>query len=173
MKRPETKVIWAAAVSAVVLVLALWLGFARPNARRAELDASQGQVAAQDEALSEREEFVGAWAPSIDAFNAGYPLEGYGAAFAEAAYDFGVDPRLSPAIARVESGSGQNYAYACNAWGWGTASWGDWESAIYAHVEGLATNYGTELDWGMAARYCPEHPDDWYAQVEGCMAQMG
>ncbi|MBP3893568.1 MAG: glucosaminidase domain-containing protein [Atopobiaceae bacterium] len=125
-----------------------------------------------EEGDSERDEYVAEWAPRIDAFNAGYPLEGYGTTFAEAAYDNGIDPRFSPAIARVESGSGQNCLYEHNAWGWGDQSWPDWESAIHAHVAGLAANYGSELTYDVAATYAPEETDEWYAQVEGCMGQI-
>lgn len=120
----------------------------------------------------ERETFVSTWAERIDAFNAGYPLEGYGRTFAEAAYDYGVDPRLSPAIARVESGSGTNCAYSCNAWGWGTQSWSDWDSAIWAHVGGFASAYGSSLSYDVASAYNELDPDGWYAEVEGCLYQI-
>jgi hypothetical protein len=119
-----------------------------------------------------RETFVTTWAERIDAFNAGYPLEGYGRTFAEAAYDYGVDPRYSPAIARVESGSGLNCTYSCNAWGWGSSSWGDWETAIYAHVAGLAQGYGHTVSYEAALSYNELNPDEWYAQVESCMYQI-
>lgn len=134
-----------------------------------EAEQNDEQETQQDD---QRNAFVSTWAARIDAFNAGYPLEGYGATFAEAAYDYGIDPRFSPAIARVESGSGANCTYACNAWGWGSSSWGDWGTAIYAHVAGLAANYGTTLSYGIAQTYNEENPDEWYAQVEQCMYQI-
>lgn len=125
-----------------------------------------------DAKAAEREAFVSTWAERIDAFNAGYPLEGYGRTFAEAAYDNGVDPRFSPAIARVESGSGQSCAYSCNAWGWGASSWPDWDTAIREHVSGLAAGYGHTLTYDMAYSYNELNPDEWYAQVESCMYQI-
>jgi len=120
----------------------------------------------------EREVFVSTWAERIDAFNAGYPLEGYGRTFAEAAYDYGVDPRLSPAIARVESGSGANCTYSCNAWGWGSSSWGDWGTAIWEQMGAFASAYGTTLSYDVAMRYNELDPDGWYAEVEGSMYQI-
>ena len=46
---------------------------------------------------------VDSWAARIDAYLAGSPLAGYGSTFAAAAWDYGIDPRLSPAISAVET----------------------------------------------------------------------
>lgn len=119
-----------------------------------------------------RDEYVETWGERIDAFNAGYPLEGYGDVFAAAAYDYGIDPRFSPAIARVESGSGTNCFLPYNAWGWGNASWPNWGSAIYEHVQLLSIGYGPTLDYADAQRYNPETTDEWYDQVSMCMEQI-
>lgn len=171
-------------VVAVVLLHALvslgaWaagrVGGARQQAPEAtENTGEPGANAIDDAALAsaDREAYVSTWAERIDAFNAGYPLEGYGRSFAEAAYDSGVDPRYSPAIARVESGSGQACTYSCNAWGWGSSSWPDWDTAIRAHVAGLAASYGYTLSYDAALRYNELTPDEWYAQVESCMYQI-
>lgn len=173
-----TKLVLALAATALAcvqtLVFALPLAAGSTQAP-SEVDSTKESSPSEEPtaASSEKDEFIASWAASIDAFDAGYPLEGYGETFAAAAYDYGVDPRLSPAIARVESGSGRTCAYPCNAWGWGTQSWSGWPDAIYGHVAGLASAYGTQLSWDMALVYCPEDPDTWYAQVEGCMAQMG
>jgi hypothetical protein len=134
----------------------------------AEPEATDSEAGKKD-ADAERDAYVATWAERIDAFNAGYPLEGYGETFAAAAYEYGIDPRYSPAIARVESGSGLNCAYAYNAWGWGAQSWSDWGSAIYGHVAGLATSYGSTLSWDAALSYNEENPDGWYAEVEASM----
>lgn len=167
-----------ALVSALSLVLAV-AGMVVGDAPEREPAAQETQAthepAADSEAdaqAAQREAFVSTWAARIDAFNAGYPLEGYGRTFAEAAYDSGVDPRFSPAIARVESGSGQNCVYSCNAWGWGTSSWPDWDTAIREHVSGLAAGYGHTLTYDMAYSYNELNPDEWYAQVESCMYQI-
>ncbi len=136
-----------------------------------EAPAPEEAEAEQPEA-DEHETFVATWAERIDNFNAGYPLEGYGRAFAEAAYTYGVDPRYSPAIARVESGSGLNCYYDHNAWGWGSYSWPDWESAIDGHVSAMASNYGHTLDYGAASVYNESDPDGWYSEVASSMSQI-
>lgn len=123
-------------------------------------------------AMDSREQFISVWAERIDAFNAGYPLGGYGYAFAAAAYDYGVDPRWSPAIARMESSSGLYCFEYHNAWGWGDASWPDWESAIYGHVSGLAAGYGYTLTWDAAQTYCPPNASYWYSMVSSCMYEI-
>ena len=121
---------------------------------------------------AERDLFISTWAERIDAFNEGYPLEGYGEVFAAAAYDYGVDPRYSPAIARLESESGLNCFLPCNAWGWGDASWSDWGTAIYAHVQGLSEEYSPTLTYEDAQKYNPANTDEWYGLVDGYMTQI-
>lgn len=114
---------------------------------------------------SERDAFVAQWAGRIDAYLAGSPMAGQGATFAAAAWDYGVDPRFSPAIAFVESTLGAYCFLPYNAWGWGSSSWGSWEEAIYAHVAGLSRGYGPTLDYEDALSYCPPNADEWYNLV--------
>ena len=114
---------------------------------------------------SDREAFVAEWAPRIDAYLAGSPLAGQGSTFAEAAWEYGCDPRLSPAISMVESSQGRHCFLPHNAWGWGSSSWGSWEEAIWAHVAGLAAGYGGQLTYAGAQKYCPPNADVWYASV--------
>ena len=99
-------------------------------------------------------------------------MGGYGRVFAEAAYDYGVDPRWSPAIARMESSSGLYCFESHNAWGWGDVAWGDWESAIRGHVSGLASGYGYTLTWDAAQTYCPPNASYWYSSVSSCMYEI-
>ena len=127
--------------------------------------------ATSEEALA-REEFVNTWAERIDTYNAGYPLEGYGATFAAAAYDYGIDPRIAPAIARVESGSGSNCFRSHNAWGWGRVSWADWETAIWAFEQGFSEKYGAEMTYEVAQVYNQANVDEWYARVTSCMDEI-
>ena len=108
---------------------------------------------------------VGGWAARIDAYLAGSPLAGYGATFAEAAAAYGVDPRFSPAISCIESSKGAICFLPHNAWGWGSSSWSDWESAIYSHVAGLASMYGGTLTLEGAQMYCPPSYQEWYSSV--------
>ena len=127
--------------------------------------------ASSEEALA-REEYINSWAERIDAYNEGTPLAGYGATFAAAAYDCGIDPRIAPAIARVESGSGANCFRPHNAWGWGSVSWSDWDSAIWGFVQGFSEDYGAELTYAAAQSYNKVNTDEWYAQVTSCMSEV-
>lgn len=119
-----------------------------------------------------REEFIAEWTGRIDAYLAGSPLAGHGATFATAAWDYGVDPRWSPAIACIESTKGLYVPYgnSNNAWGW-TASGGgfrtfsSWDEGITAHVRYLRNMYGTTLTIAAAKRYCPPTWQDWYNKV--------
>lgn len=121
---------------------------------------------------SDKVSFVSEWTRRIDAYLAGSPLAGYGATFAEAAWDYGVDPRFSPAIAMVESSLGRVCFRPHNAWGWGSSSWSSWEEAIPAHVRGLASGYGGQLTYAAAKKYCPPNADHWYASVLANMEKI-
>lgn len=109
--------------------------------------------------------FVSAWSPRIDAYLSGSPLSGQGEAFAVAAWDYGVDPRWSPAISCVESSKGAACFLPHNAWGWGSVSWGSWDEAIDSHVRGLARGYGYTLTEEAAKKYCPPNWEHWYNRV--------
>lgn len=117
-------------------------------------------------------DFVAKWSGRIDAYLSGSPLSGYGSTFAEAAWDYGVDPRFSPAISAVESTKGAYCFLPHNAWGWGSSSWGSWEEAIRSHVSGLAALYGGYLTYSGAAKYNPANPNGWYAAVQANMNQI-
>lgn len=114
---------------------------------------------------SDKTNFVSSWGARIDAYLAGSPLAGYGSTFAEAAWAYGVDPRLSPAISAVESTKGRYNFLPYNAWGWGSSSWGSWEEAIWDHTAGLAAGYGGRLSVSGAAKYNPANPNGWYSAV--------
>ena len=118
---------------------------------------------------SDKETFVSQWAGRIDAYLAGSPLAGQGATFASAAWDYGVDPRWSPAISNTESSKGLYCFQSHNAWGWGSYSWSSWEEAIDAHVRGLARGYGYTISVEAAKKYCPPNWEHWY---NATLAQM-
>jgi hypothetical protein len=150
------------------------------DAYAAKVEARREQDLAQA-AEREKDEELASWAARIDAYLAGSPLEGYGETFARAALEAGVDPRLSPAIAEVESGKGAVCYASHNAWGWGGVGWSDWESAIQAHVSGMAASYSSAMaegDFGltasrsMAARYCGVSAEAWYQQVSAAMERI-
>lgn len=115
--------------------------------------------------VSERDAFIAKWAPRIDAYLGGSPLGGHGQTFAEAAWDYNVDPRWSPAISCIESSKGAICFKPYNAWGWGSASWSDWDSAIRSHVAGLSAGYGYTISTSAAQKYCPPTWQAWYSSV--------
>ena len=135
--------------------------------QKAAAEAGQSDsVASVDNAAvkwdMDQEAFVAEWAPRIDAYLAGSPLEGMGNAFATAAWKYGVDPRWSPAISNTESSKGLHCFLPHNAWGWGSNSWNSWEEAIDAHVAGLARGYGYTISVANAKKYCPPNWFNWY-----------
>ena len=121
---------------------------------------------------SDKQAFVSEWTQRIDAYLAGSPLAGQGKTFAEAAWEYGVDPRFSPAISTVESSTGRYCFLPHNAWGWGSSSWSSWEEAIWDHVEGLAIGYGGQLTYAAAQKYCPPNADHWYSSVLANMERI-
>lgn len=120
----------------------------------------------------DRETFISNWAARIDSYLAGSPLAGQGRTFAEAAWEYGVDPRFSPAISMVESSQGRYCFRPYNAWGWGNVSWSSWEEAIWDHVAGLASGYGGQLTYAGALKYCPPNADHWYSSVLANMQRI-
>ena len=144
-----------------------------PAATEASGGATAGTVEAPSDDgadwASERDVFVAQWAGRIDAYLAGSPMAGTGKVFAEAAWDYGVDPRWSPAISNTESSKGLYCSGSCNAWGWGSCSWGSWEEAIRDHVAGLARGYGYTISVDAAKKYCPPNWEHWY---NATLAQM-
>lgn len=134
-------------------------------AREAQL-AKEGALALTPVDFSiGKEAFMAEWTTRIDNYLAGSPLAGYGAVFAEAAWENGVDPRFSPAISNTESSKGRNCFKYHNAWGWGQSSWGSWEEAINAHVTGLSEGYGHTISVANAKKYCPPTYLDWYQKT--------
>ena len=118
---------------------------------------------------ADEETFVAEWTARIDAYLAGSALAGYGRNFAQAAWDYGVDPRWSPAISFTESSKGAVCFLPHNAWGWGSVSWDSWEEAIDAHVRGLARGYGYTISLDAARKYCPPNAVAWYERTLGQM----
>ena len=142
-----------------------------PAAEEAADDEPATETLVDDDAdwTSDEEEFVSEWAERIDDYLDGSPMAGQGSAFAQAAWDYGVDPRWSPAISYTESSIGRYCFLPYNAWGWGSASWSSWEEAIDAHVCGLARGYGYTISEEAAKKYCPPTWQSWYSTT---LAQM-
>lgn len=146
---------------------------ARESAEAAVAEADVAALAASgvDWSMS-KDDFVNEWTGRIDSYLEGSPLEGQGSTFATAAWENGVDPRWSPAIANTESTKGQYCFAEHNAWGWGSSSWDSWEEAINEHVEGLAAGYGSTITEEGAAKYCPPNADFWYTSTVDQMNQI-
>lgn len=151
---------------------------AEEAARQAELNALHEEANARAMALGlqpvnwnvDRDTFINEWGTRIDAYLAGSPLSGYGRTFAEASWNYGVDPRWSPAISNTESTKGANCFRAYNAWGWmSTSGWSSWETAIDGHVKGLANGYGGSISLWAAQKYCPPTYNSWY---QNTLSQM-
>lgn len=115
------------------------------------------------------DEFINTWTNRINNYLAGSPLAGYGRTFAEAAWNSGVDPRWSPAIATIESTKGMYCFRPYNAWGWMGQSFGSWDEAITAHVAYLGRVYGPTITTAAAQKYCPPTWQDWYNKVSAQM----
>ena len=142
------------------------------NERLEEVEAYAERLAQEQAEQEAHDAFVSEWTERIDAYLEGSPLAGYGETFAEAAWAYDVDPRWSPAISCIESSKGAVCFRSHNAWGWGSASWGSWEEAIWAHVQGLAEGYGSTNSLDAAARYCPPSYESWYASVQSEMDRI-
>lgn len=126
---------------------------------------------------SDYDSFINEWTSRIDNYLAGSPMAGQGYNFAVAAWNTGVDPRWSPAIACIESTKGAYCANSYNAWGWSAvaavgASFGSWSEGISAHVAYLGANYGSTLTPAAAKKYCPPTWQDWYNKVAAQMNRI-
>ncbi len=89
----------------------------------------------------------GDWINRIDRYLAATPLSGNGRIFYLSAVDAGIEPRLMPAIAMIESGGGRANANANNffgrkAVGGGWASWPTKEAAIHNQGQYIAKMWG-------------------------------
>ena len=135
------------------------------NTARIEVPEESPSVSTEPMITNTTSQETDDWAARIDAYLAGSPLAGYGATFAKAAAQYGVDPRFSPAISCIESSKGAVCFLPHNAWGWGSSSWGSWEEAINDHVAGLASMYGGTLTLESARMYCPPTYQEWYSSV--------
>ena len=120
-----------------------------------------------------KDAFVELWGERIDKYLTGSPLFGQGKVFAEAAFENGIDPRVSPAISNTESSKGAVCFRPHNAWGWmGSSGWSNWEEAINAHVKGYADGYGYTVTEANAKKYCPPTWESWFSKTTAQMAKI-
>jgi hypothetical protein len=90
----------------------------------------------------------------------------------ETADQFGIDYRLIPAIAVVESSACNINFRPYNCWGWGKSGFANYEQGIYTVSKGLAYGYGTSNPHIIGPRYNPVTPDAWASKVSMLMTQI-
>ena len=106
------------------------------------------------------------------------PLSAYSSEFIIQADKHGLDYRLLPAIAGVESTFAQNYIRGSfNAYGWGGGKiyFDSWDDGIAKISEGLKENYvdkGTATVEEISWIYCPPGNLSWAAKVRYFMNQI-
>jgi len=103
------------------------------------------------------------------------PLADYAEKFVEVANKYGLDYRLLPAIATVESSGGKNNFRKYNAWGWGNKSFGSFEEGIETVGKGLKTGYidkGRDTVEEIAPVYCPPNYKNWARSVNQFMLEI-
>jgi hypothetical protein len=114
----------------------------------------------------------GDWIGRIDSYLAGTPLKGQGRTFYLAAVDAGIEPRLMPAIAMIESGAGRVNANRNNFFGRrarvGWASWPTPEDAIQNQAQYIVKMWGEVESPYQMKGYCVPG-DAWMVKVTGQM----
>jgi hypothetical protein len=103
------------------------------------------------------------------------PLADYAEKFVEVANKYGLDYRLLPAIATVESGGGKSNFRSYNAWGWGDTGFNSFEEGIEVVAKGLKTGYidkGRDTVEEIAPIYCPPNYKNWARSVNQFMLEI-
>ena len=120
------------------------------------------------------------WASVIETYIKDSPLEGYGIYFARAAWEYGIDPRLSVAISQMESNKGVKTPEGCefNIWGVTRPSGGfkdypDMITAINEHTSLIKRVYGEDsTPESMSKKYCPPNWNKWQNVVRDNMEKV-
>ena len=103
------------------------------------------------------------------------PLAEYAQKFVEVANKYGLDYRLLPAIATVESSGGKSNFRSYNAWGWGSKGFTSFEEGIEVVGRGLKTGYidkGRDTVEEIAPVYCPPNYKNWARSVNQFMLEI-
>lgn len=103
------------------------------------------------------------------------PLADYAEKFVEVANKYGLDYRLLPAIATIESSGGKNNFRKYNAWGWGNKGFSSFEEGIEVVAKGLKTGYidkGRDTVEEIAPIYCPPNYKNWARSVNQFMIEI-
>ncbi len=103
------------------------------------------------------------------------PLADYAEKFVEVANKYGLDYRLLPAIAVMESGGGKSLFRSYNAWGYGKYSFNSFEEGIEIVGRGLKEGYidkGRVTPAQIAPIYCPPNATNWARSVQKFMNEI-
>jgi len=103
------------------------------------------------------------------------PLADHAKTFVEVANKYGLDYRLLPAIATIESGGGKHNFRPFNAWGWNNRSFSSFDEGIEVVGKGLKTGYidrGADTVEKIAPTYCPPNYKHWMASVNQFMLEI-
>ncbi len=100
------------------------------------------------------------------------PMSTHSQYIVETADHFGIDWRLIPAISIVESSGGVFCFKPYNAFGWGSASFTNFEHGIYTVTKSIAQRYGSDNPFVIAYTYCPANAQKWGAKVLNLMNQI-
>lgn len=97
----------------------------------------------------------------------GSDLSQYSSTFVEVADKNGIDYRLLPAIATIESGAGKSNFRDFNPFGWGNKDFNSYEEAIEVVGRGMGHYYENGLDTveEIAPIYCPPNSIVWKNSV--------
>lgn len=124
-----------------------------------------------------------AWINSLNRFLAGSPMAGMGEVFYKAAGSRGVDPRLSPSIAKIESNLGRAIPGGYNAFGMtaGTApghgrnghwqAFTGWQDAIESNISFIKNHWGSVSSPYSMKGYCVG--GSWAGNVSSVMSSIG
>ncbi|WKZ24251.1 MAG: hypothetical protein QY312_01430 [Candidatus Dojkabacteria bacterium] len=102
------------------------------------------------------------------------PLEAHAEDFVRAADSYGIDYRLLPAIAMIESSGGKFLFRPYNPFGWGRSGFPSFTAAIYDVARGMSRYYagGLREPERIAYRYNPVTPESWGRKARTFMNQM-
>ena len=137
----------------ILFFLLLILPFLFPNIQvsaERKVETTDPAVQVQAKKLDNKAEILAAYLAKFDS-----PLQYHAQDFIDASEIFGLDWKMLPAIAGVESTFGKQIPGGFNAWGWGVYGtqaiyFNSWREAIFTIAQGLRENY---LDKGLHDPY--------------------
>lgn len=102
------------------------------------------------------------------------PLMAHAVKFVEVADKYGLDYRLLPAIATMESGGGKSLFRSYNAWGYGKYNFSSFDEGIETVGAGLKKykDRGLVTPGQIAPVYCPPNATNWAKGVEQFMNEI-